>query len=220
MQRRRRRAGAITAVLAAAGACASLAACAHLVVSPAPPAVGRVVVLPVENRTGSDLYVDAPPLLSILEDGPAGRVTVPELLERELRRQLAERGFELLDLSPTDRVAAGEDPDGAARRLRERGVEAAALRTRLSRWDPFDPSHVIYVDVRAEASLVEVGHEQPHWRASLPAGPISGRGASSVALAYPIVVREVVARLLGDLAPRPAVVSRSGRAGERAAKSS
>lgn len=53
--------------------------CARVTRSPAPRDVRTIIVLPVDDRTGSALYADAPPLLAVLRGNaalvaPDGRV--------------------------------------------------------------------------------------------------------------------------------------------------
>jgi hypothetical protein len=179
--------------------CIGLASCTAIVASPAPRDVRTVVVLPVDNRTGSPLYADAPPLVGLLRDEPArSRVTAPDILTAELRRELAARGFTVLVREENVR-SAGE----AAQVVTTAGIDAPALLVRLWTWDPSAPSHVLYVDVRLDATLV-APDGRVLWQASFPARPVDGGGASSVTLAYPEVARRVVAATLGDLAPGPA----------------
>lgn len=192
--------------LAALLAVAVLPACAsRLVVAPSPPDVHAVVVLPLENRTGSDLFVDAPPLPSIFRDVPATRVTVPVLLRDELQRQLVARGFRILDApphtGPEPRPVTG--PEEAARRVAELGLEATALYGQVERWDPDDPSHITYVDVALDLFLA-APDGRVVWEAHWPASPFPAGGATSVALAYPSVARRVVADAIADLEPAPA----------------
>lgn len=164
--------------------------------SPAPRDARSIVVLPVDNRTGSALYADAPPLVGLLRDEPArARLTAPDILTAELRKELATRGFTVL----VREDSAGSVAE-AARHLTAAGIDAPALLVRLWTWDPIAPSHVLYVDVRLDATLV-APDGRVLWQATFPARPVDGGGASSVTLAYPEVARRVVAATLGDLAP-------------------
>ena len=179
--------------------------CARVVVSPAPANVRTIVVFPVDNRTGSELFADAPPLLSILRDSPATRVTVPEFLAAEFRRQLTARGFTVVEpVQPKDASAATpHDAAEAARRLGALGIDATALYVQLWRWDPDDPSHLTYVDVELDVALVAPASGQIVWNARWPASPVDAGGLSSVSLAYPDVVRRVVAESIADLRATP-----------------
>lgn len=192
------------------GACAclvlaivALAGCSGVVASPAPPGVGAIVVLPVDNRTGSDLYADAPPLVGILRDTPDQRTTAADILTAALQRHLAGRGFAIVGPAA---LAGGPDAgpvrsaEEAARRLVAAGIDSPALYVRLWIWDAAAPSHVLFVDVKLDATLV-APDGRVLGQARFPATPVDAGGASSVALAYPQVARRVAAVTVDDLIP-------------------
>lgn len=188
---RRDRARSVLRLLAAL-----LCSCAPVVTSTTPRDVRTVVVLPVDNRTGSALYADAPPLVGLLrEEPPPSRLTAPDILTAELRRELAARGFTVLVREENVRSAAE-----AAQVVAAAGIDAPALLVRLWTWDASAPSHVLFVDVRLDATLV-APDGRVLWQATFPSRPVDGGGASSVTLAYPAVARRVVGATLGDLAP-------------------
>ena len=183
-----------------------VSACARTIASPPPANLRAVAVVPVDNRTGSDLFADAPPLSGLFPDtGQARRVTAPDLLEDALRLDLAERGFVVSfgDVAPS-RGAIRTVAD-AARWAASARLDVPVLYVQLRTWDATAPSHVLYVDVALDATLV-APDGRVLWTSRVPATPVDGGGASSVSLAYPEVARRVARLTLGDLAPAPAAV--------------
>jgi hypothetical protein len=183
-----------------------VAACSQVVASPSPVSLTAIVVLPVENRTGSELYADAPPLVGILRDTPeAHRTTAADILTAELQRHLGERGFTVLaPAAVTDgqNAAPVRSTEQAAQLLTSSGIDAPALFVRLWIWDAAAHSHAIYVDVKLDATLV-APDGRILWQARFPASPVGAGGASSVSLAYPQVARRVAGATLATLVPAP-----------------
>lgn len=183
-----------------------LAGCGRVVASPSPTGVATIAVFPVDNRTGSDLYADAPPLVGILRDGPeAHRTTAADILTVELQRQLTERGFVVVTPAlPRDGAEAApvRNIEQAAQRLSASDIDAAALYVRLWIWDAAAHSHVLFVDVKLDATLV-ARDGSVLWQARFPAQPVDAGGASSVTLAYPAAARRVAAATLAGLTPAP-----------------
>ena len=181
----------------------SLAACTRIVTSPSPAGVATIAVFPVDNRTGSDLYADAPPIAGFFGYATRRRVTAADLLTDELAHALVARGFRVLPFpaapSVTIEPPVASAPD-AARRLADAGINAGGLYVRLRRWNPAAASHLLYVDVMLDATLV-APDGRALWTAELPATPIDGGGASSVALGYPEVARRVAELVTAKLRP-------------------
>lgn len=156
------------------------------------------MVLPVDNRTGSPLDAEPPPLASILGQEPSRRtITAADLLTGALRTALAERGFAATVVDPGRPITTPED---AARFAAASDSNAVALYTRLQVWEATSMSHLVYVAVSLEASLV-AADGRVVWTADLPPTPIDGGTASSVTLGYPEVARRVAALVVGDLRP-------------------
>ena len=180
-----------------------LASCTRLVASPTPPDVDTIAVFPVDNRTGRDLFADAPPIAGWFGYPTRPRVTAADILTEEFARELAARGFRVIAPPPGP---GGEPapPVGsaaeAARRLADAKLDADGLYVRLRSWNPTSASHLIYVDVMLDATLV-APDGRVLWTAELPATPIDGGGASTVALGYPEVARRVVERVIENLRP-------------------
>lgn len=180
-----------------------LTACTRLVASPSPPDVDTIAVFPVDNRTGRDLFADAPPIAGFFGYPTRPRVTAADILTDEFARGLAARGFRVIapPPSPGGEPAAPVGSAGeAARRLADAKLAADGLYVRLRIWNPTSASHLIYVDVMLDATLV-APDGRVLWTAELPATPIDGGGASTVALGYPEVARRVVERVIENLRP-------------------
>lgn len=188
--------GALTTVLVVLLA----GGCSRLSTTPAPPDVRTVMVLPVDNRTGSTLEAEAPPLLGLLGREPSTpAITAADLLTQALRTSLRERGFATSAGPPPGTSGIGS-PEEAARLVAASSPDAAALYTRLRVWEAASRSHLVYVDVALDAWLV-APDGRALWTAHLPATPIDGGGASSVSLGYPEVARRVADLVTSGLRP-------------------
>lgn len=181
----------------------ALAACTRLAATPSPREVETIAVFPVDNRTGGELFADAPPLTDIFGHVPRGRITAADILTDELRQRLAARGFRVVApeaLRAMAGSAAVRSTEQAAGLLAENRTDADGLFVRLWKWDAIAPSHLVYVDVKLDATLV-APDGRVLWTAELPATPIDGGAASSAALGYPEVARRVAELLTANLAP-------------------
>ncbi|MBY0274793.1 hypothetical protein K2Z84_05605 [Candidatus Binatia bacterium] len=179
--------------------------CSRLVTTPAPSDLRTVVVLPVDNRTGSPLDAEGPLLLSILGREPSRRpVTAPDLLTDALRSALERRGVEASIAVPSVGAPAVSEVGEMARLLASStdAPDPLALRTTLRVWESTSRSHLLYVAVALDAALVD-REGRTVWSAHLPATPIDGGGASSVALGYPEVARRVAELVTADLGAAP-----------------
>ena len=78
-----------------------LTACTRLVASPSPPDVDTIAVFPVDNRTGRDLFADAPPIAGFFGYPTRPRVTAADILTDEFARGLAARGFRVIAPPPS-----------------------------------------------------------------------------------------------------------------------
>lgn len=179
--------------------------CSRLVTTPAPPDVRTVVVLPVENRTGSRLDAEGPLLLSVLGREPSRRpITAADLLTDALQHALERRGIQASIAAPPAGEASADAVDAIARLLASStgGPAPLALRTTLRVWEGTSRSHLLFVDVALDAALVD-RDGRTVWSAHLPATPIDGGGASSVALGYPEVARRVAELVTAELGTAP-----------------
>ncbi len=144
-----------------------------------PPALRTVAIAPPINLTGDELIVEGGSLLEkYVLDTP--RVTVPEILTAEARRQLAARGVT---------VIAADAPAGAA----------PVLHLELRRWQPDAPFKPTYIIVALTASLVAPDTHRVLWSAEHPSRPVSTAGAISVANADLIAAARVMSEVLASL---------------------
>jgi hypothetical protein len=195
------RAGKLTIVAAALLLVVLHAGCSRLVTSPSPAGVHTVLVLPVDNRTGSPLDAEAPSLGDLIGRAPQRPpVTAADLLTTALRLALAERGFAARLETPPPGAEPIASPEAAGRFVAQAAPDAVALYTRLRVWETTSRSHLLYVDVALDAWLVTATGATV-WTAHLPATPIDGGGASTVSLGYPEVARRVAELVTNDLQP-------------------
>ena len=188
-------------MLGALVAAVLLGGCTRLVTSPAPPELRTIVVLPVDNRTGSPLDAEPPALVGLLgRETARPPITAADLLTLALRAALEQRGFAATIASSAPGPSPAASPDDAARRAAADAPDAAALHTQLRVWESTSRSHLLYVDVALDATLV-APDGRTLWTAHLPATPIDGGGASSVSLGYPEVARRVADLVTSDLRP-------------------
>lgn len=184
-------------VVGAASALAFSMGCPRLP-PPSPPAVAMVAVLPPGNRTGDVLLVAGG---SVLERYAlrSARVTVPDLLQREARDLLRDRGVALVseDVVATAMTSGADMPtEAAVTALANAGIAGAALRLDVWRWEPDADTHPAFVVVGVEATLIDVasGRNLWHWRP--PLHPIATPGAATLGVAYQMASRAAVAELL------------------------
>lgn len=160
-------------------------------------------MFPVDNRTGSELYADAPPIAGFFGYPDRARVTAADILTDALARELVDRGFRVIAPPPAPQNSVPRAPASVrdvAEHLASAKVDADGLYVRLGRWNPASASHLLYVDVMLDATLV-APDGRVLWTAELPSSPIDGGGASSVALGYPEVARRVAEMVTANLHP-------------------
>ena len=135
-----------------------------------------VAVVPAVNLTGDELVVEGGSLLEkYVFDTP--RVTVPEVLAAEARRQLEARGVTVVTADAAD---------------------VPALHFELRRWQPDAPFKPTYIIVSLAASLVAPDGHRVLWSAEHPSRPVATPGAISVANADLIAAAKVVSELLSS----------------------
>jgi hypothetical protein len=174
--------------------------------SPAPPPKDlprKLVILPVNNRTGDPLTISG--------DGVLDRyvfhvetVSVADVLEEEAGLALREQGFEP---TPPDRkglkVRVPKSTKEAADLAAESGLAPACLYLEIRRWEPEGRVHVRYLTVDIEASLIDVKTKQVLWHSSRR-GPVPTPGQVLLEAAYVAAARKVVGELLAPLHPEAA----------------
>jgi len=147
-----------------------------------PPALHTVAIVAPVNLTGDELVVEGGSLLEkYVLDTP--RVTVPDVLAVEARRQLEARGIT---------VAAADSP-----------AAAPELHLELRRWEPDAPFKPSYIIVSLTASLVAPDSHRVLWSAEHPSRPVATAGAISLANADIMAAARVVTELLASFAVPP-----------------
>jgi hypothetical protein len=178
-------------------------ACAPLSVTPAPRGVQRIAVLPIYDAFGQGLAIRYASIVGLLEGQPAP-VTVPELLERDLRGRLRAQGFEIVDPATVQAATAGRaahSPAEAARMAREAALPGAALYGALSRWDASRGVAPDYITVALDLVLLDPATGSELWRAHWPTRPVPTGGAGSYAVAAEMASAWIVDRLTASLRP-------------------
>ena len=183
------------------GLCVALG-CARTVATttPLPVAGGAVAVFPPHNRTGDDLLIAG---ASYLEKYAlrSDRITVPDVVVSEARRQLARRGSTVVPAETVDTATEGHTPtsaEEAAAAAARHGLEGSVLYVEIRRWEPdvaFRPSFVI---VSLEMTLVDPETRRILWRADHPSRPIPTPGVATLGEAYTIAAQKVVEEMLSS----------------------
>jgi hypothetical protein len=164
----------------------------------------RLVILPVNNRTGDPLAVAGEGLLDRYVFH-AQTVTVGDILETEADVLLRDKGF---DPTPADqkkdqaRIPTSL-PD-AIRLAAQQGLGPVCLYLEIRRWEPEGRVHVKYVTVDVEASLVDARSREVLWQSS-HRGPVATPGQVLLEAAYVAAVRKVAAEILALIAPESSV---------------
>jgi len=180
------------------------AACAHPVASPPPRDIPRTVaVLTPGNRTGDPLLVAG---TSFLEKYAlkTDRVTVPDVLASEARRQLERRGFTVVPADAVESATQGRapgSPQAAAEIASRAKLDGLALYLDIRRWDPDAPTQPSFIVVALTAALVDPGTARVVWSAERPAAPVPTPGEVTLGSAYVTAARKVTEELLAPLGP-------------------
>jgi hypothetical protein len=181
-----------------------LAACATSRPEPAPILRGQTIsVLPPNNQTGSPLFVSGPSS-SDRFGFDAQPVTVGDLLAREARRQLAERGFRVTPAETVNAAAEGHvprTPHAAAEIAAHGKLDGLALYMEIIQWEPDDPVHTRHVIVGLSASLVDTPTRNVVWDFYRQPEAVATPGEITLKDAYEAAARMVIAQLLEGFRP-------------------
>ena len=132
------RIGLVSVLLTALG-------CAPAVVTPMPPTVRRIAVLP-------PYYLGAPDTPAAGTDSDLLRplqMTVGDVLAQQARMRLAERGLDVIAPSVVQLATGGRVPTSlqmAAQIMEEAHLDAAALYIEVRRWEPMPDSRGMKAD--------------------------------------------------------------------------
>ncbi|MFI5393983.1 MAG: hypothetical protein ACHQ9S_00495 [Candidatus Binatia bacterium] len=174
-----------------------------------PPAVRTVAVFPPNNRTGDSLLIAG---ASFYEKYVArtDRITVPDVLASEARRQLARRGFTVVSPELVDAMTGDHAPtsaqDAAAVAARNQ-LDAAVLYIEVRRWEVDVPVHPTFVIASVEVALVDPMNGNVLWRMDHPSRPVATPGVVNLGDAYAIAARTLIQQMLAALGserPTPA----------------
>jgi hypothetical protein len=195
------RIGLVSVLLTAVG-------CTPAVVTPLPPTVRWIAVLPPYYR-------------GVVEIGTAGadtalvrplEMTVGDVLAQQVRLRLAEKGLEVLDpisvkVATKDRTPTS--PQMAAQIMEEAQLAAAALYIEVRRWEPTPDSRGMKADgviVALNVMMVDSTTGEILWQVHRPSRPVPLYGVVLTGHAHlfvaETVTREVFA-LLGSKQPGP-----------------
>jgi len=175
-------------------------------VPPPPTAVRTVAVFPPNNRTGDLLLIAG---ASFYEKYVArtDRVTVPDVLASEARRQLARRGFTVVPPALLDAMTGDHAPaaaqDAAAGAARNK-LDAAVLYIEIRRWEVDVPVHPTFVIASVAVTLIDPDG-RVLWTLDHPSRPVATPGVVNLGDAYTIAAQRLMEEMLSALRPeRPA----------------
>jgi hypothetical protein len=173
--------------------------------SPEPPPINRnqmISVLPPNNQTGSPLFVGSSSSDRFAVD--AEPVTVGDLLAREARSQLAERGFRVTPAETVNAAAEGHvprTPHAAAEIAAHRKLDGLALYMEIIQWEPDDPVHTQHVIVGLSASLVDTPSRNVVWDYYRQPEAVATPGEITLKDAYEAAARKVIEQLFEGFRP-------------------
>jgi hypothetical protein len=175
------------------------ASCATSPATAPPISQGEVIaVLPPNNKTGAPLFVSGAPSLGRFATD-AEPVTVADLLGREARRQLSERGFRVTPEETVKAAAKGHVPrtPHAAAEIAVHGkLDGLALYLEIVQWAPDDPARTKHVIVGLSASLVDPPSRKVIWEFYRPPEAIATPGEITLRDDYEAAARKVMAEVL------------------------
>jgi hypothetical protein len=171
-----------------------------------PAAVRTVAVFPPNNRTG-DLLLIAGASFYEKYVVPTDRVTVPDVLASEARRQLARRGFTVVPPALVSAATGDHAPasaqDAAAVAARNK-LDAAVLYIEIRRWEVDVPVHPAFVIASVAVTLID-SDGRVLWTLDHPSRPVATPGVINLGDAYTIAAQRLMQEMLGTLGPeRPA----------------
>src|SRR5262249_43493226 len=145
-----------------------------------------IAVLPPNNRTDDPLVVARESFWDVLAN-QSRRVTVPEVLAAEIRAQLEQRGFTVVQTTVVEAVIGNHTPSNLeeATALTTQGkVEGNTLYIEITRWESDVSLHPSRVLVSLDANLIEGTTGGVIWTAHQPLHPVPTPGAATQWGAY------------------------------------
>jgi hypothetical protein len=190
------RIGLISLLLTAMG-------CRSGVVTPMPPTVRRIAVLPP--------YKPGAAALAAATDSDLPRpleITVGDVLAQQARARLTERGLQVIEpsvvkLATKDRVPSS--PQMAAQIVEEAHLDATALYIEVRRWEPTPDSRGMKADgviVALDVMMVDPKTGAVLWQVHRPSRPIPLYGVVLTGQANVFVAETVMGEIFAQLGPR------------------
>ena len=191
------RIGLVSVLLTALG-------CAPAVVTPMPPTVRRIAVLP-------PYYLGAPDTPAAGTDSDLLRplqITVGDVLAQQARMRLAERGLDVLDaidvkVATKDRIPTS--PQMAAQIMEEAHLDATALYIEVRRWEPTPDSRGMKADgviVALDVMMIDPKTGKVLWQVHRPSRPVPLYGVVLTGQANVFVAETVMQEIFAQLGSR------------------
>ena len=177
--------------------------CATAVVTPLPPNVHRIAVLPPYRLGAAETPGSSGSYLSF----PLG-MTVGDVLAQQARARLAEKGLNVLD--PIDvKVATGDriptSPQMAAQIMEAAHLDATALYIEVRRWEPMPYSRGMKADgviVALDVMMIDPKTGAVLWQVQRPSRPVPLYGVVLTGQANVFVAETVMREIFAQLGSR------------------
>jgi len=190
------RIGLVSALLTVVG-------CTTAVVTPLPPTVRRIAVLPPYRLGAADTRSTATESQLL---GLPSR-TIEDLLAQQARAQLQAKGFDVV--APTELKLATKDqgltsPQMAAQILRQANLDGAALYIEVQRWEPMPDARGLKADgiiVTLDVAVVDPKTGKILWEVHRPSRPVPLYGVVLTDQAHLFVAETVMREIFAQLAP-------------------
>jgi len=191
------RIGVVSALLTVVG-------CTPAVVTPLPPTVRRIAVLPPYRLGAADTRPTATESQLL---GLPSR-TIEDLIAQQARAQLQAKGFDVvapteLKLATKDRVPT--NPQMAAQILRQANLDAAALYIEVRRWEPMPDARALKADgiiVALDVAIVDPKTGTILWQVHRPSRPVPIYGIVLTGQANVFVAETVMKEVFAQLESR------------------
>jgi hypothetical protein len=178
--------------------------CTPAVVTPLPPTVRRIAVLPPYYPGASDTRAarSESDLVRPLQ------MTVGEVLAQQARARLAEKGLQVIEpsvvkLATQDRVPTS--PQVAAQIMEEAHLDASALYIEVRRWEPMPDSRGMKADgviVALDVMMIDPKTGAVLWQVHRPSRPVPLYGVVLTGQANVFVAETVMREIFAQLGSR------------------
>jgi hypothetical protein len=178
--------------------------CTPLIVTPLPPTVRQIAVLPPYYPGASDTRAarSESDLVRPLQ------MTVGEVLAQQARARLAEKGLQVIEssvvkLATQDRVPTS--PQVAAQIMEEAHLDASALYIEVRRWEPMPDSRGMKADgviVALDVMMIDPKTGAVLWQVHRPSRPVPLYGVVLTGQANVFVAETVMREIFAQLGSR------------------